>query len=404
MRVGLALAVAFVLGLSHPAAADEAARTLAASTLATGNLAQGADGLAAMIAADPANDDAKLGLGMVQFMQAVEGLSQGLYRYGLQPPRSFLIPIMRLPVPVNPRPQTIDFDKFRALLLTFVDDLAVADETLAGVASAGVKVPVNLAALHYDADGDGKPESFNTVLAAILDLDVEDFDGAEAVVAFDTADAYWFRGYSNVLMGLGEFLLAYDWRDNFDVSFHVFFPRAQSAFQQALALRDPRGMFTSEVDIADIVSFIHIRWPVGEGERMAKAREHLKTMVAMSRSSWEAIVAETDNDREWIPSPDQVSYMGTEVRADQIVAWMEVLDEVEALLDGTKLMPHWRFNKGVNMRRVFDEPTPFDLILWITGPSAFPYLEDGPVLTSRRWNDIIRAFDGQFGSYAIWFN
>lgn len=92
------------------------------------------------------------------------------------------------------------------------------------------------------------------------------------------------------------------------------------------------------------------------------------------------------------------------MRADQIVAWMEVLDEVEALLDGTKLMPHWRFNKGVNMRRVFDEPTPFDLILWITGPSAFPYLEDGPVLTSRRWNDIIRAFDGQFGSYAIWFN
>lgn len=92
------------------------------------------------------------------------------------------------------------------------------------------------------------------------------------------------------------------------------------------------------------------------------------------------------------------------VTAEQIAAWHDVLDEVDALLDGEKMMPHWRFDAGINLRRVFEEPRPFDLVLWITGPSVLPYLEDGPVLTSRQWARITDAFEGSFGSYAIWFN
>jgi hypothetical protein len=158
------------------------------------------------------------------------------------------------------------------------------------------------------------------------------------------------------------------------------------------------------VAIADLISFLHIRWPVAEPERMAAVRLHLKAMVALSRDNWAAILAESDNDREWIPSPDQSSYLGTDVESDQVAAWHDVLDEVDALLDGTTLMPHWRFDEGINLRRVFEEPRPFDLVLWITGPSALPYLEDGPILTSRQWERITRAFGGSFGSYAIWFN
>jgi hypothetical protein len=403
MRLRVLIAAGLV-AFAVPAAADEAASQLTVETLASGKLADGVTGLSAMLAADGANDDARLGLGMVQFLQAVEHLSQGLYRYGLQPPRSFLMPIVRLPVPVNPDPEPVDYDKFRALLLAFVADLAVVDATLTGVSSPDVRIPVDISAIRYDADGNGTVESLNEVLATILDLDVEAIDGGPGVVAFDTADAFWFRGYANVLMAFGEFLLAHDWRESFDVSFHVFFPRAESPFQAALAAPDPGSFLGSETAIADLISFLHIRWPVGEPERMGRVRDHLKTMVAMSRENWAAIVAETDNDREWIPSAEQQSYLGTLVTAEQIAAWQDVLDEVEALLDGTKLMPHWRFDKGVNLRRVFEEPRPFDLILWITGPSAFPYLEDGDILSSEEWSEIISAFEGNFGSYMIWFN
>jgi hypothetical protein len=404
MRITVIAAAALMVVLAHPAAADEAARTLTVETLEGGDLAAGAKELSAMVAADGGNHEARLGLGMVEFLQAVEHLSQDLNRYGLQPPRSFMLPIMRLPVPVNPNPEPVDYDKFRGLLLAFIGDLATADQTLAGVSSPDVKIPVDIAAVRYDADGDGTVESLAQVFAIILDIDIEEVGSGPAVVAFDTADAYWFRGYTHVLKALGEFLLAYDWRESFDVSFHVFFPRVQSPFQEALAAPDEDSFLGSETAIADLISFLHIRWPVGEPERMAAVREHLKAMVAMSRRHWAATVAEIDNDREWIPAADQVSYLGTPVTAVQIEAWHEVLDEVEALLDGRKLMPHWRFDKGVNLRRVFEEPRPFDLVLWITGPSAFPYLEDGEILTSDRWGEIIDAFEGNFASYAIWFN
>lgn len=399
--LGVLILTGAILG---PAAADEAARTLTVETLTSGDLAAGADKLAATIAADPDNDDARLGLGMVQFLQAVEHLSQGLYRYGLQPPRSFLLPVLRLPVPVNPSPEPVTYDDFRALLQAFVGDLATAEATLAGVDTPDVKIPVDIAAVRYDADGDGAKESLAQLFAVILDIDLEDMGTGPAVVAFDTADAYWFRGYANVLMAFGEFLLAYDWRENFDVSFHIFFPRMQSEFQRALAPPSPDSFLGSETPIADLISFLHIPWRIAEPKRMKASRAHLKAMVTLSRAHWAATVAETDNDREWIPSPSQVSYIGTPVTAEQVEAWHLVLDEVDALLDGRTLLPHWRFDTGINLKRAFEEPSDFDLVLWITGPAALPYLEDGDVLTSRKWAEITSAFRGSFGSYAIWFN
>ena len=106
----------------RPAAADEAAAKLAASHLEAGSLAAGETELAAILAKDPMNDEARLGLGTIRFVRAVEHLSQGLYRYGLKPPTSFLVPVMRLPVPENPNPEPITFADFRALLAAFMTE------------------------------------------------------------------------------------------------------------------------------------------------------------------------------------------------------------------------------------------------------------------------------------------
>ena len=42
--------------------------------------------------------------------------------------------------------------------------------------------------------------------------------------------------------------------------------------------------------------------------------------------------------------------------------------------------------------------------VWITGPAALPYLEDGPVSTSEDWNAMVESFGGNFGIFAVWFN
>ena len=402
----LVAAGALAAALALPAVADEAARGLAVTHLEAGTLSAGDVALAAMIARDPANDDARLGLGVIRFMTAIERLSKGLYRYGLQSPRSFLMPVLRLPVPPNPNPEPITYEDFRGLLQNFVTAVAAAEATLADVRSPDAKLVVDLAKIRYDANGDGvvgPDETLVSVIQRITAFGPQDMPPT-LVFAFDRADALWLRGYSHVLMGFGEFMLAYDWREGFETTFFHFFPAMRSPFRDALAPPDP-GMYGEAGPIADFISFFHIRWPVAEPARMTVALAHLKSTIALSRETWAAVLAETDDDREWLPGPQQKSpFESIVINPESVTAWTAVLDEMDAVLDGKKLVPHWRFDKGFNLRKVFEEPQPFDLVLWITGPAALPYLESGPVSTSTDWERLVGAFGGNFGLFALFVN
>ena len=70
---------------------------------------------------------------------------------------------------------------------------------------------------------------------------------------------------------------------------------------------------------------------------------------------------------------------------DQVDRGLIFLDDFEALLQGRKLLPHWRLEQGINLRRVFLEPSTFDLTLWIQGSAAIPYLEDGELISTEAW-------------------
>ena len=83
---------------------------------------------------------------------------------------------------------------------------------------------------------------------------------------------------------------------------------------------------------------------------------------------------------------------------------MLFLSEFDALLKGEKLLPHWRLDKGIDIRRVFLEPRPFDPILWVQGSAALPYLASGPVTDARTWRRIMELFGGNFFGFAVWFN
>lgn len=403
---GVALAVA--VGATAPASATEASAIAARQALESGKLEAGATQMEAAIAANAGDQEALFGLGMIRFVQSVEHLSQGLYHYGLAPPGSMLLPVVRLPVPVNPNPEAITYEAFRALMQSFVDDLGAADEALSEVDGA-VLLPVDLAQVRYDAEDDGvagPDERLMAVMNVLVSGGHPDEGPSTLLVHFDQADAVWLRGYTHALSGLMEFWLAYDWSDTFDTTFHLFFPHGDFAFAKAVSRNQTDPMMREADPIADIINLIHlIRWPVAEPERMQASLEHFRQVFSLSRDNWNLILAETDDDHEWVPSPAQHAvFPNMEVTAEQVEAWGRVLDQADAVMSGRLLVPHWRFDQGINVERFFTDPTTFDLVLLLTGPAAIPYLEDGPVMNGEDWNEMIEAFGGNFATYLFWFN
>ena len=161
--------------------------------------------------------------------------------------------------------------------------------------------------------------------------------------------------------------------------------------------------------IAEYVALLHeIHLPVAEPARLKGVLAHLEATVALSRSSWRSILAETDNDHEWVPNPQQDTVVPAGRVTDEMVrTWTEFLDEFEAILQGRKLLPFWRGGDskvGINLRRVFADPRPFDLVFWVQGTAAAPYLETGDVSSKETWGRINRVFQGEFVGFAIWFN
>jgi hypothetical protein len=396
------------------ARADEASAELVRNHLYGGTLAAGETALAAKADVDGNDREARFGLGLVRFARAVERFGQSLYRYGLSPPRTLSIPLLRFPVPANPRPEPITYEAFREILKVFGDDLAAAEATLQRVGDADVGIVIDLSRVRLDLRGDGRPtedESLAYILASLSQRPgTQPAAPTSLEVRFDTGDAAWLAGYSHVLMALCDFLLAHDFRSTYDATFHRFFPRAETPLAQALSQplpHDSMGRFLPDSEIlADVVGFIHtINWPVVEPNRMRAARQHLKSVVAASRRSWSLILAETDDDREWLPNPRQKNVaLGWPIQQQQIDAWLAALDELDAILDGRTLVPHWRLTRGIDLKAFFEEPRTFDLVMLLTGAGAVPYLRAGPITSPEHWHEITQAFEHNFFAYALWFN
>jgi hypothetical protein len=392
---------------------DAAKSMFEAKSVAERNTAQAT--LEAAAAKDPA---AAYAAGAGEFFTALEFLAGGLHRHGFESPKSFMLPLMRLPVPDNPNPEPLTYEEFRAILVAFRDRLEKSAATLGSVpADADIGMIVDLTHVGIDLNEDGElapDESFAAIMASLSRGSIDTSNTAPSLTfRFDRADGFWLQGYAEFLMAQADFWLAHDFRNAFDGSFHMLFPRAKLPLQDALVPPDggmSGNMFASEWRFADFISLVHlVNWPVIEPERRQAARRHLLEMIRLSRENWKAILAETDNDREWLPGPQQKGInplTGLEVGEEQVQAWLATLTVAEDLLEGRVLLPHFRITgKGINMKRFFDEPKPFDLVLSITGPGIAPYLESGKILSSDDFDQIQRQFGGAgFLTFALWFN
>lgn len=373
--------------------------------LVDGKLAEGKAVMKERVETQPEDAEAQYAVGIFSVLIAAENLSQNLYRYGLRAdaPRA---PFVRMPVPENPNPEELTYEKWQAVLQQFIDDLAIAEAELAKVDDPDVKLKLPVGMVRMDLNGDGKAEEgetfwkvFTTVAwrAAKLDEDQKRFE-----IGFDKADVHWMIGYTHLLRAMAEAYLAYDTSEFFTNTASIFFAGVQSPLAQLQTKR--QNDFT--VQIADAVLIIHLmKFDLVEPQRMEVARQHLLTMISQSRLVWEYCTQETDDDREWIPNANQTSLTPLTVNEVRIAGWAAFLNEAEDVLEGKKLMPHWRVNdgRGINLRRVFTEPTNFDLVGWAHGVSALPYLEEGPKVSTGTARTLSRTFEGRFLVFAVWF-
>lgn len=386
--------------------------------LAEGKLEDGAKAMKEILKNNPNDQQARFSLATVQFLQSIEHLSQAHYKYGLFHEYVRAIPILRLPVPLNDKPEKIGYAQARATLQRFHGDLEQAEATLAEIDTTEVKMPLHFGRIRLDLDGDGKAnekEAFWSIFA-MLNRGVKREAGEGFVVALDGGDVHWLRGYCHLLMAICDVALAHDWQELFERCAHRVFPQVDTPHK--FLLKEPidaRG-FDFRM-IADAVAAIHlINFEVVEPKRMQSALTHLEATIQQSRAMWKRIQAETDNDHEWIPNVKQTGVIpNVSVRPEMIEGWHVFLNEIEALLKGKKLAPFWRgyqfrpeeafkSKTGVNVRKIFTEPRRFDLVMWITGTGATPYLEKGELTRPDTWDRATRVFGGQFFGFAAWFN
>ena len=373
--------------------------------LSSGKFDEGIAALEARLKEQPKDDAARLGLGVTQFVSAVQRLGQKLAVYGPRPRFAFAggPVIAEVPAPAEP----LTYPVLRKINQEWLDDLARIEATLAKITSEEFKLPLHVGRVKLNL---GTAETRSLTLLPILQQFRLGGAGREAdfVIAFDRADVDWLRGYCHLLSALSEIMLAYDGQGLFDVVAHRFFQHAKVPHEFLLEPnRTPQGGWFQFEEVADAIAFIHmLRFPLVEPKRMEAALAHVEQTLSLSRQMWKRIQAETDNDHEWIPGPKQKGAINIPVTQEIVDNWLRALDEAEQIVQGKKLLPFWRGKptRGVNLRKVFLEPRRLDIVLWIQGTDATPYLEEGELTQPDTWQQINRAFGGQFLGFEFWFN
>ena len=83
-----------------------------------------------------------------------------------------------------------------------------------------------------------------------------------------------------------------------------------------------------------------------------------------------------------------------------------MLDELDTILAGKKLLPHWRVKNGtgINVAKLVASPPKLDLILFIQGSALVPYFEEGTVSDLTAWRTLMQPFGPGFVRFALWSN
>lgn len=396
MRFFLWLCGGLVVSASTLMAADA---PLVESYLHSGRFDQGEQVLERRLAEVPQDQQARFGLGVLQFFRGVERLGQGLQYYGVKNQGMGQL-FLRFPVPEQSNPAPIGYREMRRLLDDFRRDLALAEGTLAAIAVDEVQLPLRLADIHLDLDHDGKATD------RLLDV-LQFYNGRrpfrnleqnpDFLVNFDRGDVAWLRAYCHLLMGVLDIILGVESEATFN-------------WQSGNLFANPRHPFRGTDEEkwkawAEAAKSSRVTEPL----RWARARQHYLKAAALNHELWQHIRKETDNDFEWLPNAQQNSVLGMRVDDRMIDAWLVLWDEISAVLSGKKTLPYMLSpNLGNNNPRVG-----VDLQKFLDDPPEKPdevskldarYFSDAPEISLERLFQWIFAFGNSPIPMALWFN
>ena len=376
------------------------------------------------------DSEACFGAGLGELVYGYETLAQAMYRHGATVPGNTAAALIfgfdtgdsRQPQPANPNPEPLTYDQLRTILDATVASL---DKARAHFEKAGETgdyvVLLDPLRLRFDIDGDGTVGEAETMSGLALEVlaistRLDDFDAPkvknksgevpDTSVGFDRADALWFAGYTQVVASPLDWLLAHDFSGFYNAYFHRIFPNAGLPMQD----HTTGGVLfldgDSDAGFADMIAAVHtLRFPVTDADRLAGVLDRLTSITALSRRNWAAILAETDDVRELVPSPSQTSIMPGEPVTQEIVdAWLATLDALDQITAGDLLLPHWRFSQGFNLKTYFETATETDIVMLLTGQGALPYLADGPIADAESFAALNRVMGEDWPLFALWFN
>ncbi|MFT3780979.1 MAG: hypothetical protein QM790_03120 [Nibricoccus sp.] len=369
--------------------------------LSTGKLQ---DGLTAF--AKPSDDAERFSLGVLQALQGLQQFADGAGKLGIKQSVGRSIPFFRIVPPASPASGPVELatpDKVRALFSNLREALKKSNATLSKVGDTDFKVQVNLSKIYLE-NKDGAP---GMPLADSLGriLGVRGEPEQDIIVNFDSADALWLKGYTHILTGFLEVFMSYDWSPVWNQCAYLLFTSPNPLPPLAKYAKPNQGPGMTEW--ADLIAALHeLRLDVKDSDGLKKAAFEFRSAIACSRTCWSRIQAETDNDHEWLPSPTQIGPRGAKVTQAEIDGWLAILSEVDAIITGKKLLPHWRIlnGMGVNVARMIQTPPKLDLVLLVQGSAVVPYVEAGDVSNSVRWRTLTAPFGPGFMSFALWSN
>jgi len=349
------------------------------------------DGLAAAdaaLAGRTRTAEASFQLGGIRFLRAIETILQT--RYASYDGSVAFIPGMASPLPANPNAK-FSPDFIETALKGALVHLDGASTALAAATDGDFATALPLDALWFDIDGDRKRAQWESLRVILESLGAQaDWAGFDGTIRFDTADAEWLAAYVHLVSGTSEMVLSVDPTSAIRT---VYEGRQKMAEAGAIGAPDP--LFGADDLIDQIAAVLVALDGKPDAARTRKALEHFWSMIAHNRKFWPEMIAETDNDHEWLPSPSQTSSFGIEITAEVAAGWQEVLAELEEMLEGRALIPFWRTppgpedattGVGINLRKLLSDPPDLNIALLIQGASIAPYLEKGTLVTLGAWN------------------
>ena len=359
--------------------------------------------------AQPRTDAERFSLAATQVLASARDFSAGFNRLSLHPNlRGSGLPFLRAVVQDASAgkanvatPQAV-----AALFRELKAGLQRANTTLSqigGKEDFGVQITLSEARADFSGDGTIDPETETLPAAFGRILGIGSSSAEPMVVRFDRADAAWLKGYTHFLIGMIDLLSSYDWSPVWNQCAHIIFlnPEPVPGIAKVVDLHASWDMWP------DLIAAVHdMRLELIDAEGPKRFRDSFLMMIAESRICWQRALEEKDDANEWLPNPNQKGPRGLTVTREQIDGWFKVLDELEAVAHGRKLLPHWHMKPtlGINLDRLVAAPPKLDVVLWIQGSAFLPYVEEGPVSDAQTWRSLTGPFGPGFFQFAIWSN